>query len=177
MKFLFPLTACLLLLFPPAPAFGQETGPRGFRNLLLGMSLEAVKEELQRDPWFFFRGDPDVSLLLAPNESLIDCRGSGYIRRAAFQFDQGRLFIITLMIDSRRSDYYSLFLTLQERFGEFESLSPDKVVWDDGQTRLTLERPLTVKYIDRAVFDRKLAEARAGADLLEQSHRDFLNQF
>jgi hypothetical protein len=150
---------------------------RGFRNLLLGMEMEAAKDELMADPWFIFRGGPDVSMLLTPNESLIDCRGSSYIRRAVFQFDRQQLFVITLMIDPTRSDYYSLFVTLQERFGEFVSLSPEAVIWDDGQTRLSLERPLTVKYIDRTVFDRKRAEARTGDDLLEQSHRDFLNQF
>lgn len=164
---------------PEAPPRGEMPAElvRGFRDITLGMTMDETKEALKADPWFLFRGDPDVSLLAVPNETLIDCAGTGYISRALFQFDQDRLFTITIVVNNRRSDYYSLFTTLTAKYGEFDSLSPEMVIWDDGATRMTLERPLTVKYIDREVLDRKREESRTGRDLLEESHRAFLEEF
>ena len=70
-------------LFSPVPseplAMPQEKPgvPRTFRNLSLGMSMEAVKEVLAADGLFAYRGDPDVSLLPRPNEKIgrASCRG------------------------------------------------------------------------------------------------------
>ncbi len=49
----------------PAPAVaatGAE-GTDGFRAIRLGMRLEETKRALQDDPYFVYRGDPDVSFL------------------------------------------------------------------------------------------------------------------
>jgi len=172
--FLLPLSAQ-----EAAAGSGGSPSPlsRGFREVTLGLSLEETKAKLLEDPWFLFRGDPDVSLLASPNESLIDCPGASYISRALFQFDEKTLYTISLVLDEQRVDYYSLFTSLRDKYGEFQSLSPQMVVWDDGVTRISLERPLTVKYIDREIFDRKRMEARRGANLDDLSRQDFLKMF
>jgi len=50
-------------------------------------------------------------------------------------------------------------------------------VWEDGSTRVSIERPLTVKYIDRTVFDRLREEARTIQDWETLSREEFLAEF
>jgi hypothetical protein len=56
-------------------------------------------------------------------------------------------------------------------------MNPSKAWWEDGSTRLALERPLTVKYLDLAVFD---AFQESGVDRKawrEQARETFLDEF
>ncbi|HUV07443.1 MAG TPA: hypothetical protein VMX75_06920 [Spirochaetia bacterium] len=149
----------------------------GFRGINLGMDLEAVKDLLLKDPFFDYRGDPDVSFLPRTYDSLIECRGNAYIKRAFFQFKEKRLSIMILVLDPDKIDHYSVFARLNERYGVFTSLSPEKVVWEDEKVILTLERPLSVKYIDRKVFEDELKAGVAGENLRDTSRLRFLDNF
>ena len=165
----------------PAQAQDQEArprgGPRGFRGVSLGMGLEQVKERLAADALFGYRGDPDVSLLPTPQQTLIECSGSSWVRRAFFQFHEGRLFSIILVLDDRRLDYYTLYDTLGRKYGEAARLNPSEAVWEFPGVRLSLERPLSVKYLDTAVFERLRQQGQAGETLSEMSKKAFLEQF
>jgi hypothetical protein len=151
--------------------------PRGFRTIELGMELEQVKQLLIEDPLFDYRGDPDISFLPLPPQTLIETSGSSFIRRAYFQFDQDRLYIMTLSMDPDRLDYYTLYSTLSEKYGQPTSLDPSEAVWRFQDLRLSLERPLNVKYIDSAVFERLKEEGQVQEDLWEISKDNFLEQF
>jgi hypothetical protein len=129
------------------------------------------------DPFFDYRGDPDVSLLPQTLESLIECAGFSYIRRAYFQFHEKKLYIMILVLDESKLDHYSLFTTLSAKYGAFTSLSPQKVVWQSEDTVFSLERPLTVKYVDRRVFESLKDQSQAEEDLREVSRRRFLEEF
>ena len=80
-------------------------------------------------------------------------------------------------LNTERIDYYSVYTTLVEKYGEPESLDPRRALWSDDRITLTLERPLTVKYVDQAVFS-GLVESdtteRAASDILRE---DFLSEF
>ena len=161
----------------PAPGGFRPEPPEGFRALRLGMELDLVKELLQEDALFAYRGDPDVSLLPQPQQTLIECAGTSYIRRAFFQFHERRLYIMTLALDPDRLDYFTLYSTLAGRYGEPDRLNPSAAIWEFEGLRLSLERPLSVKYIDPEVFARLQAQARAGQDLRELAKEQFLEQF
>ena len=77
----------------------RAAAPLGFAEIEMGMELDRVKELLTRDSQFKFRGDPDVSLLASPNESLIETEGFSFIDRAYFQFHEGKLYTIILALD------------------------------------------------------------------------------
>jgi len=184
------ITAGMLALAAIAAVFSQDearTGPdggkgvpglpRGFRTIELGMELESVKQALLEDPYFDYRGDPDVSFLPRTFQSLIECAGNLYIERAFFQFDEQRLSIIILALDRSRIDHYSLFTTLTEKYGPHSELDPQKVVWRSDDVVLSIERPLTVKYVDRSVFEEKQERGRAEEDLRELSRQRFLEKF
>jgi hypothetical protein len=167
----------LLLCAAVCGAQDQEGPPRGFRSIELGMELEQVKRLLIADPLFDYRGDPDISFLPQPPQTLIETSGSSFITRAYFQFHEDRLYIIILSLDPDRLDYYTLYSTLSEKYGEPTSLDPTEAVWVFEEVRLSLERPLNVKYIDRAVFEALKEEGQVQEDLWEISKENFLEQF
>ena len=50
-------------------------------------------------------------------------------------------------------DHYSVFTALCKKYGDPVSLSPEKSVWKDENYSMSLERPLTLKYMNQKVFD------------------------
>jgi hypothetical protein len=163
----------------PAPenATGENGLPRSFREISLGMSLEDLKAALQRDGMFNFRGDRDVSLLPARDQSLVETTGLSFVKRAFFQLRDGRLFIMAFTLNSDIVDHYSVFSSLTEKYGQPDSLSPQQAVWERENTRLALERPLTVKYIDWEVFNSIIGESRTVESHEIRQRQEFLDAF
>jgi hypothetical protein len=156
---------------------GEKGLPRSFREISLGMSLEDLKTALRRDGMFSFRGDRDVSLLPARDQSLVETTGLSFVKRAFFQLRDGRLFIMAFTLNSDLVDYYSVFSSLTEKYGRPDFLSPQQAVWERENTRLALERPLTVKYIDRDVFNSIIGESRTVESHEIRQRREFLDGF
>ena len=156
---------------------GSDPLPRSFRRLALGMSLDELKAALAEDGLFEFRGDRDVSFLPAREENLVETTGLSFIRRAFFQLREGQVFIMAFSLDTQRMDHYSVFTSLVKKYGEPASLNPHESVWEDGDTRVSLERPLTVKYIDMAVFNQIIDESRAEETREVFLRQGFLNEF
>jgi hypothetical protein len=154
-----------------------EDLPRGFRNIRLGMSLDEVKEELQRDSYFVYRGEPDVSMLARPDSALIEVTGFLYIDRAFFQFDEERLFTLIIRLNRDELDYYSLYTQLTGKYGDPRSLDPEQVIWENDSVRLSLERPLSVKYIDMETFNRIRESAETEESFKAASRQEFLDMF
>ena len=160
-----------------SPAVRAAAPPAGFRTLSLGMGLDQVKAALKADPLFRYRGDPDVSFLPQTSQYLIECEGASFLRRAYFQFADSRLFIMILVLDAQKLDHYSLFSALTAKYGQPSSLSPSESVWQSDAVRFSLEKPLTVKYIDNKTFSAILAKGGAQKDLEQLSREKFLEQF
>jgi hypothetical protein len=99
------------------------------------------------------------------------------VRRAFFQFHEGRLFSIILVLDDSRLDYYTLFDTLSRKYGGSTRLNPTEAVWEFPEVRLSLERPLSVKYLDSGVFNALREQGQAGRALTEASKKMFLEEF
>jgi hypothetical protein len=157
---------------------GADTGPPAvFREFSLGMGLDALKSALQKDGLFNFRGDRDVSFLPDRDQSLIETTGFSFIRRAFFQLRDGKLFIMAFNLDTGLVDHYSVYTSFVKKYGEPASLSPKEAVWESDQVRVAIERPLTVKYIDRQVFNEIVSESGAAesAELLRR--QEFLDDF
>jgi hypothetical protein len=165
---------------PPAseaPDTPPEPLPRQFRELLLGMSLDDLRSALTRDSLFRFRGDRDVSFLPVRQEALVETTGFSFIRRAHFQLSEREVFIMTFLLDTRFIDHYSVFTAFVNRYGQPISLSPLEAVWENEDTRVSIERPLTVKYIDKTVFDRLREESRTRTALETLRREEFLAEF
>jgi hypothetical protein len=160
-----------------SPEFSGPDLPRSFRNLRLGMSLEDLKDALQKDDIFFFRGDRDVSFLPSREQSLVETTGMSFVRRAFFQLRDGELFIMAFSLDPSLVDHYSVFTAFVTKYGEPLSLDPRQAVWESGYTRIAIERPLTVKYIDLRVFNELITESKAVESGEVFRRQEFLDAF
>ena len=153
------------------------TLPRTFRGIALGMNLEALKTALAADELFTFRGDRDVSLLPQKNQTLIETTGLSFVRRAFFQLKDDALFMMAFSLDLDRVDHYSIFTAFVADYGEPASLDPGQAVWLSDQTRVSIERPLTVKYIDRAAFDSLAQDSRVKESKDAVLRQEFIDGF
>lgn len=179
-------TALFVFLFSAARLFAQTEDiigsaaelPLGYRTVTLGIGLEELKEALRRDTdAYLFREDRDVYFVPLRNENYVETTGRNFIKRAFFQLKDANVFVISLEFNPDRIDYYSVFTAFRIKYGEPESIDPQKAVWESDTVRVSIERPLTVKYIDRAVFDAILAEAEAGKSSEAMIRENFLQDF
>jgi len=159
----------------PAQATGEL--PRQFRQLALGMSLDNLKEELAKDTFFNFRGDRDVSFLPAREQSLVETTGSSFIKRAFFQLRDGTVFIMAFALNPLIIDHFSVFTQFTEKYGEPSFLDPKMSIWETEETRIAIERPLTVKYIDKTVFNDIVNESGLIESGQVRLRQEFLNEF
>ena len=93
------------------------------------------------------------------------------------QFSEDKLYIMTVVLDSDKIDYYSMYQSLSKKYGEPDSLSPRKALWNSDTVRLSLEKPLSVKYIDSVIYDSLLKESQAGIDYEELLQESFIESF
>ncbi|MDR2542159.1 MAG: hypothetical protein LBC80_01740 [Treponema sp.] len=184
----FKISVLLMLFFLLLPVWAQEiqeeqgeeiedTLPRQYRSFSLGMYLDDLKENLSNDNYFFFRGDRDVSFLPIRQQSLVETTGSSFIRRAFFQLRDDKLFIMSFSLNTELIDHYSVFMQFVENYGQPNWLDPMAAVWETEYTRIAIERPLTVKYIDKIVFDDILHESGLIESNQVRLREDFLNDF
>ncbi len=167
----------IFLSFPIFSEGANNPLPEGFREIKLGMGINDVKEKLKADPLFNYRGDPDVSMLSSPNNTLIECSGFSYIKNAYFQFHEEKLYIIILVLNSMKIDHYSVYTKLMEKYGNPDSLSPEEILWSSDIVRMSLERPLSMKYIKKDVFEKLKTEGRAEKSMRILSRERFLELF
>jgi hypothetical protein len=143
------------------------------------MGLADLKTALRRDPLFNFRGDRDVSFLPASagSQNLVETTGPSFIRRAFFQLRDGELFIMAYALHTGLVDHYSVFTGLVKKYGEPSSLDPQEAVWETENTRISIERPLTVKYIDLRIFHELVGESALVESGEVKRRQDFLDEF
>jgi hypothetical protein len=149
------------------------------------MGLEDLKGALRNDPLFHFRGDRDVSFVpssvrsgaVEDVQNLVETTGPSFIRRAFFQLRNGELFIMAYALHTGLVDHYSVFMGLRAKYGEPSRLDPREAVWEAGDTRVSIERPLTVKYIDLRVFNELIGESALVESGEFRRRQEFLGEF
>ena len=156
--------------------------PTGFKNIFLGMTLQETKEELLRNPDFGYHGDRDVSLVPGSNQILIETDTSSnfspsFLTQSWFQFYEDKLYIMTINFNRNKIDYYSIFTTLSKKYGEPNTLDPQKSVWQDKEVTVILEKPLSIKYIDRVTYDELSNYSNISKSAEENVRQMFLDEF
>ena len=172
---------CIFLAGLAFTVFAKDL-PDGYGDVHLGMSLKEAKEHLLKNADFGYSGDRDVSLLPGDAKVLIETnaaggRGSPYLTQCWFQFYNEQLYIITININTSKIDYYSMFTTLCQKYGEPDSLDPQKAVWKSDSITMQLEKPLAVKYIDNETFDMLKTAATVAESYEEKNAQMFLEEF
>ena len=151
--------------------------PAEYRSIRLGMDIGAVKDALKQDAVFGYRGERDVSLLLTENRSLIESAGSYFISRSWFQFYKDNLYTMIFKLNTDTVDYYSVYSKFCEKYGEPTSINPQRAVWEDEHTRVVIERPLIVKYIDLTVFKELISQSTTEKAAAETNRQNFIDGF
>ena len=151
--------------------------PAEYCSIKLGMNIDAVKEALKADAVFGYRGERDVSLLPTENRSLIESAGSYFISRSWFQFYKDNLYTMIFKLNTDTVDYYSVYSKFCEKYGEPASINPQRAVWEDGHTRVVIERPLIVKYIDLTVFNELISQSTTEKAASETNRKNFIDGF
>jgi hypothetical protein len=80
-------------------------------------------------------------------------------------------------LDTSLVDHYSVYTSFVKKYGEPAVLNPQEAVWESEEVRVAVERPLTVKYIDKQVFNEVISESETAesAELLRR--QEFLDDF
>lgn len=156
-----------------------EDLPQGYGGVELGMSVEDAKKNLKSNTEFGYRGDRDVSLLPGENRVLIETDGAesyanSFLEQCWFQFYSDKLYIITINLNKSRVDYYSVYSTLQKKYGKPKSFSPTRAVWETQDVSMSLEKPLLLKYIDLKVFKDLQSKSLVDKSASEQTREMFL---
>lgn len=165
----------LLFLVSAAVAFSQASLPSGYHEIKLGMTLDQVKSALLRDAAFGYRGDRDVSMLPDGDRNIIETKGSSFLSDCWFQFTEGKLYTIIININTEKMDYYSVFSTLCEKYGNPDELDPEHCSWNGSSVIMSLEKPLCIKYIDVQLSGSLENQAQTEAAAEEKLRRDFLD--
>jgi len=176
-KFILIIFAFLLIISHVGAQEQENTLPRQFRQLVLGMNMDDLKSSLTSDSYFNFRGDRDVSFLPARDQSLVETTGSSYIRRAFFQLRDGQVFIMSFTLNTDIIDHYSVFTQFTDKYGPPSYLDPRAAIWETEETRIAIERPLTVKYIDKIVFNDIVNESGVIESNQVRLRQEFLDEF
>jgi hypothetical protein len=169
--------AALMVLVCQGFAQAKAPLPRGFDSIELGQDLATAKNLLQKNGYFSYRGDPDVSFLPLRKEVLIEAGGVTFIRRGLFHFQDDRLSTIILMLNPQKTDYFSLYSVLVAKYGQPKDLNPQAAFWEDDRVRFMLERPCTVKYVALAALKARSDRARIESSAKEEAGREFLGLF
>lgn len=162
--------------------FAQKALPNGYKNFELGMSLEQTKNELLKAPELGYHGGRDVSFLPGNEKVLIETDaetgyGSSYYKRCFFQFYDDSLYIITLNLNTKKIDYYSVFTTFQKKYGEPNLIDPQKATWKNDDVTIIIEKPLTIKYIDNKISNELSRYSEIQKSGEEISREMFLDEF
>ncbi|MBQ6567039.1 MAG: hypothetical protein IJL80_08270, partial [Treponema sp.] len=91
-----------------------------------------------------------------------------------FQFVDDKLYVMSINLNQEKLDHYSVFSSLCEKYGAPTTLNPEKAEWVSDSMIVDLERPLCLKYTDKAVFDRIQAESGVEETVAEQNREQFL---
>lgn len=172
------IIALLFMVLQVFVVFSQnEPLPNGYRDFNIGLTMEEVKELLLADGYFNYRGDPDVSALLAEDQTIIECDGYRHIDRGFFQFYNDKLYTITLILNREEIDYISIYKHFLNKYGKHNELSPDRVVWESEDIRITVEKPLTIKYIGLNQYEELVDKDTTEKAFREQLLEEFINEF
>ncbi len=151
--------------------------PSSFLGFSLGMSLEEAKAALQKESLFSYAGEPDVSMLPSKKETLIDVHGPSYIKRASFQFVNDFLYVMIFHLDTSKIDHYSLYSSMSKKYGKPSSVSPQEISWGTRSLRVSIERPLSVKYIDLESYAEISNQSLSDKSFREMRREQFIQSF
>ena len=149
--------------------------PTGFARFLFGMSPAMIEQLIEESE--YLESAIERSLVPRTTTRVLSVRGTSFIRRAHFQFNESGLISVILNINEEEVDHYALYSHLSARYGPPQSLNPRSSEWRSVTVILRLERPLTVKYIARSPLENRQQLDAAQFSEQESTREAFIDLF
>ncbi|WGK70056.1 hypothetical protein P0082_04130 [Candidatus Haliotispira prima] len=171
---------------------------RDFIGIELGQTVDEFRRQISRrenkdvqsggalpESYYYFLYDLYVSEIEdgGKPETLVEVFGNGFVDKGLFQFavsgedSEPKLIAITVFLDPQWSSYDGLFQKLSQDYGGPKQLNPQRSIWGDDQTVVTLEKQLRYKIIDKGYLDELRARSQEEFDLYQHSYEEFLKKF
>jgi hypothetical protein len=147
----------------------------GYKNIKLGMTQSEVKKILQNSPDFVAVKEEILSIRISPDTEIISTEGTGFIQLAYFHFNEDRLYQIFLKIDENKVGYYYLLQNLTKKYGKTAGFSPDRVYWEDHDTKIILEKPCSLKYFHMSIWNSIKSQDETDDTVLEKVRKRFID--
>jgi len=160
----------IFLNFAYAQEITNQDLPEGFQDINIGISYKEVTDKLENNDSFLYKKE-DV-IYESRQKNIISTLGKGFIKNAIFQFNEDKLINIILYINDDKIDFYTLKKDFLNKWGNPIQVNPNYNIWEDDTTRIILEKPLTIRYIDLTIFEDDPKE-----DIIQESKDDFLKSF
>ena len=119
----------------------------GFMGIYVGMTREEVLDYADSNNLIHVPKNRDVELFPVEERKILAFSVNPEIPHIYLQFYNDVLYAITVIFDQKYIDYETLCNRLEEKYGEYEDLSPDWRKWKVDNVEIKVERPATVKYI------------------------------
>lgn len=177
-KFYFISIICCLTLHLHAldtTSDSFEPLQNGYKSYILGMGQDEIEEELSNSSEFNIIREEILSVRMEPDTDIISTEGYGFVTRAYFHFNNEKLFQIYLIIDEQKVGYYPILKTYINKYGNPSSFSPDRAVWENNEVMVILEKPCTLKYVDKKVWDSLLSKDHTTDTVFDKIRRDFID--
>ncbi len=167
---------------------------RNFISIELGQTVAEFRQQVshsgQKDgvlpeSYYYFLYDAFFSEIEegGKQETLLEVRGNGFVDKGLFQFavqdkqSEPKLVAITIFFDPKWNSYDQLLRKFTHDYGNPKELNPQRSIWQNEQTMLTLEQNLQYKIIDKKYLDSLRAEEQKKFDLYQYNYTEFLQKF
>ena len=123
----------------------------GYKEFKLGMNRDEVKKKLKYSAEFAPEHIEAVQTRLEPDSHTLTADGvdpiNGLVKIAYFYFDDDdKLCQIFVKINEKKVSYQKILKKFNTKYGNPTSFDPQRAIWSDEETILTLEKPCILKY-------------------------------
>ncbi|WP_300753960.1 hypothetical protein [uncultured Brachyspira sp.] len=128
-----------------------DTPITGFKNITLGATREDTINAILGDntmtlPKQYMTGTVDLSA--EESADFLALEENKFYKSGYFVFKDDSLYSITINFQPNQVDFLELLSALNAKYTKGSFLDANTVAWQNGDTRIILERPSVVKYIN-----------------------------
>lgn len=125
----------------------------GFKNIKLGGSrIDTINAILSDNtmllPKQYMLNTNGVDLASEESASFLALEENKFYKSGYFLFKEDALYSISINFQPNQVDFLELLSSLSAKYGRGAFLDAETVAWQNGDIRIILERPSTVKYLD-----------------------------
>ena len=119
----------------------------GFLGVTIGMSREQVLLVASAGELITVPKNRDVDFFPVEEREILTLSVKPEVPFIYLQFFDNVLYAITVIFDERYMDFYTLSDSLERKYGEYTSLTPQWRQWQLDRVTIKVEKPAVVKYI------------------------------